>query len=134
MTENKREKIIKSQLISDVENIYATGDENLGKSNIRRYITRLICCGSKIVYAWYMQAFSCVPNLLHTTYLYNLNTEVLAQSLKKYTYMNLISFFLCFVIIIIYLYQKMHTDYTKLKNIYIHELSYYVSAINQNSQ
>jgi len=43
--------------------------------------------------------------------------------LKKHSYMNLVLFFLCIVVITIDIYQKMNTDYTKLRNIYIHELS-----------
>jgi len=45
--------------------------------------------------------------------------------LKKHTYVNLILFFLWYVIVIFYIYQKLHTDYTKLQKTYIHELNMY---------
>jgi hypothetical protein len=47
-------------------------------------------------------------------YLYNL--------LKEHIYMNLVLFFLCIVVIIIFIYQKIHADYRKLQIIYIHGL------------
>ena len=40
-------------------------------------------CVCVCVCVWYMQAFSRMPNLLHTTYLYILNTDVLAQSFEE---------------------------------------------------